>query len=263
MVERNAVYEAAAELLRRGEQPSVRRVTALLPTGGSPNQVAPLLKEYFESRKDDVVDDPPAFVVRLYEDFLTRIWIAARTEAIRSLEGERLRIAAIDGRLIELETMLGEKENRVAELCEQRDAVLAEIDHERRERLHAEKRAAELVGELAAERRARHDTDVTVMRLLRQNNGMDPEHPDTVGHWLEFGRAAKQILVEAGRPLTAQGIIDALDEQFRERFLKQLESNQRSKVRQFLNRRAKSGTWLVRLEPERRGGTTRYVVAKS
>lgn len=251
MVERAHVFDAADELVRRGENPSVRRVTALLPTGGSPNVVNPFLREWLQARGDTEPEGRPDFVDRMYEDFLSRVWVTARAEAMRSFEAARAKVEAMDGRLIELETQLAERDALLDELRRERDVAAREASDERAGRAAAEQRAADLAEALAAEKEAASARERASRATLAED-----------AHWDAFAAGAARAIRAAGKPLTAQEIVDALKPGFRATLLDALGSDQKRKVRQWLDRRAKEGEGFVRVGSAASGRSPAYAIAE-
>ncbi|WP_029032659.1 DNA-binding protein [Salinarimonas rosea] len=248
MVDRAQVFDAADELRRRGEDPTVRRVTALLPTGGSPNAVGPLLREWHKKR-DDEPAERPEIVDRAYADFLSRVWILARAEARRSLEEAQAKTEAMDGRLIELETQVWDRDLQLDELRLERELVSQANRREREDRRAAEQRAADLAAALSAEKVARRAAEAAAAEAVAEATGRRPRAARDEAPWVEFGAAAERVIEAAGKELTTQEILDALEPAFRLRLITALGRDGEAKVRQWLTRRARDGEGFKAITP--------------
>lgn len=244
MVEKRAVFDAANALYDRGEKPTVRRVTVLLPTGGSPNDVSRLLKEWTRDQQEGKEPRerpcPPDLSVDL-QDFMSKVWIASNraaedAAALARQEATELN-ARTDGLLIELESANEAKDTLIETLQRQLDHAQSELERERNERQSIQyllTREKDLVKELER----RHATD-------RLHPTQQISRTELAELWRRIGSSAIAILrKESPESMSVKEILAALPNDLLTECRKKLRKLDVKELREYLDRKVKRGDFI-------------------
>lgn len=231
MVDRQEVIDVADELHRRGHKPTVRRVIGLLDKGGSPNDVAPLLKDWRENQIERHVSQRPPALDDHLQDFISKVWVAAQAEArskgdMCAKGAEKLQ-ALTDGQLIALETEIAGKDILIESMRQELARVHDMLSRERDERLKTQ--------ELLL-----REKDRKAEPEMRDLNVSSPQLTEVrrADLWDRIGAAATEIIRHSNEPISTPEIINSIPVELKDEYELKFRKLDARPLRKWLDRRA-------------------------